>query len=571
MGSMGGVPLGLMLAAVDLEPSDSNSVQEVPEAPAAPEPAADPSPPAPPPPLPHYPLDPTLRRRTTPRTVEEQARLREWKRKAREAQRQADRHAARRQPAAASSAAQQGCERREQAGHSESEWSLSCVTVESGDEDATAAAGSQQLHGRKRGRAAGNGGAPGGRRAARMRGSVAAASAPAPAAAGSPRRVVLLPNPRVAAEMRAQQRRPQQKAKTAARSAPQAQEETPDMAGAQQVSQSWMSRLLTPGTIVWCGKLSRHADNVFFSLGADSCAALLWPAECIVYGTTRAWRPRQVKHFAELPFVCCTDVKQYTVLPAQARSPAHFWSKAGKKWLQNGIPQSFLVQTATRPIDLLTYHAERAFVGVDSDVLNRVLRDVLHAEFDPSAGLPERLHLAIKAILKCTDERALEILETRDMNVQLLAEGCMEYLETEEAMGAMSHGDQKETEAVLEQARRQRDLRKSFHEHLRTYREEAESKAKKRKTCAFPGDAELELDVELLSKWLPHAGCRLFRDPFNGRWRGWYRLGRDSFSASKSWGPHAAEARCVRHVIARLWAHHTEVTGQQCPYTGLVS
>ena len=72
-----------------------------------------------------------------------------------------------------------------------------------------------------------------------MRGSVAAASAPAPAAARSPRRVVLLPNPRVAAEMRAQQRRPQQQATTAARSAPQAQEEAPDMEWAAGFGVAW--------------------------------------------------------------------------------------------------------------------------------------------------------------------------------------------------------------------------------------------------------------------------------------------------------------------------------------------
>ena len=91
---------------------------------------------------------------------------------------------------------------------------------------------------------------------------------------------------------------------------------------------------------------------------------------------------------------------------------------------------------------------------------------------------------------------------------------------------------------------------------------------KARKACAFPGDKDFDFSQEHLDKYLPLPTSRIIRDEFNGRWQTWYR--RKGFNASKSWGPEACEFACVKEVLARLWAHHVAVTGQKCPYLGLL-
>ena len=117
----------------------------------------------------------------------------------------------------------------------------------------------------------------------------------------------------------------------------------------------------------------------------------------------------------------------------------------------DGLQANFLLRGGCRLrqalqltlIDILTYHAERAFMGIKVETVDKVMVHEMILDLDPSKPWPQRLHTMIQHQLGVDDLAAATILEQR-AGLQPLQAEAADILDTDEAYCAFhSAGDAK--------------------------------------------------------------------------------------------------------------------------------
>ena len=172
----------------------------------------------------------------------------------------------------------------------------------------------------------------------------------------------------------------------------------------------------------------------------------------------------------------------------------------------------------------------------------------------------------MSTILQQPEAAVAHLLELRSFTSSL-AEDALELLNTEEALCGMSAAEQKDTQQLPDSVQRDCEKSAAFCDTLRELLAK-KKKGRKRKAVNFPGRPELKLEPLGLQQYLPVDRSRLYRDSFNGRWIGFYSS--KGYSASKSWGQEGDEYMCVKNVLGRLWKYHSRISGEICPWNGLV-
>lgn len=323
----------------------------------------------------------------------------------------------------------------------------------------------------------------------------------------------------------------------------------------------WRSQFLYRGCLVWKQKPVKES-KLYFSMGAYSTAALLWPAEVFKVGSNRLWGLAEIASAAELRWAAVSKLDEWALLPAVPISPATLWSSNGKQ-LPHSPPPTLLRQSEKRPIGLLKYGAQNAFFRMRADILDKLAKDELDLSFEQGTYFPQRLLTIVMKILECPQEEALKILESRTFKVDLVS-GAESVLESDELQGCLTQAAAKEMNTLLQQLETSKAQEAMFKELL----VEKRGAGRKRRAVKFVGDGERAMVPSSFTEFLPLPTSRLYRDTFNGRWIVWYDR-HSKWSSSKSWGS-GREWPCVLAVLQAVWDHHTDITGEKCHIIGLM-
>ena len=232
-------------------------------------------------------------------------------------------------------------------------------------------------------------------------------------------------------------------------------------------------------------------------------------------------------------------------MPLEIHSPAwmHSHSKLGAR--VSDLPQSLAVQGLNESIPLLDMLAGECFEEVPDEVLFQLASLELKLDVNASMDRVSLVILCMEKVLRKSREEVASLYLSRLGADDAFNESLMDLFDTDELMGGMRASEQDDT---IEQVRQVAG---------------SSSKGLKRKPVKFPGASD-PLDVAVLKPCLPLPDSRIYRDAFNKRWIAWYRA--KDFCSSRSWGIVGDEHLCVRHIVRRLWGHHTKLTGQQCPF-----
>jgi hypothetical protein len=332
-----------------------------------------------------------------------------------------------------------------------------------------------------------------------------------------------------------------------------------------KASRCWRSQFLHPGLLVWKVKPVKESI-LYFSMGAFSCSALLWPAVVTKVGTGRVWGLQPIASAAGLRWVSMSDFDEWMCLPTEPISPAHMRSLNG-----NALPASFpptsRLQVEKRPVPLLKEAARKCFWKMKADLITQLGEQELEIAFAAGAPFPVRLLMVVMHVLDISEEAAAGILEQRCFQMEIAA-GAEEVLMSGEAHDAMTADAQKATNELLESLESQGKKSDDMAKFISELRAKRGSGQRLRAAVKFPGESERPLVEESFKQFLPTSQARLFRDQFNGRWRAFYGHG-GKWSCSKSWGT-GREYPCVLHVLRAIWKHHTAVTGEACHIMGLM-
>lgn len=324
--------------------------------------------------------------------------------------------------------------------------------------------------------------------------------------------------------------------------------------------------MVRPGCIVEFQGL----DGLFVVFSHRVLALCLWRVVVSTTGGKNFFGLDPTVDASKFMWRCVTDFSQCKAVPYTFMSPMDIYLASGNRW-PGSIPQVFAIQSgaADNPV---RQAARYGFTDMPMALVEKLLR----LEFGESTeGLTksQKLMLAVRRSLQCSDEEAADILERR-LTDGFDSAAIAEMLQTDGVDDVIDSSDHKLVTDYCKGARDTTEEAKELQNTIRVVRQaSAKAKAKargkknteRRPQVKLPGDRAIS-QVEASSLLPPD--CKIRRDEHQKRWHivmGSENEAGGRWSKSRSWGIGGDERAAVEFCIRAAWERHCLLTSTPSP------
>ena len=229
-----------------------------------------------------------------------------------------------------------------------------------------------------------------------------------------------------------------------------------------------------------------------------------------------------------------------------------------------------LQSEGSKKYGLLEYAAKNCFFDFNLDLLHKIASHELSLDVDKEIQKSELILKLVCAVLRCSEDAGLDILEQNLVQVQCSHADLLSVAMQDDIVDDADRDKvDSYVKGVQNQEKEDEEIKETIRQHRR--RSSGDQQKRKRKPVKLPGDKAWTAD--LVKLYLPPTG-NVLRDEFNGRWRVW--VGTTSvtgrrWSTSVSWGVSKSDGDCVTECLRAAWAHYLKTHPQDsCPIEDLL-